>query len=145
MCVCVCVCVCVCARVCARVHVCVCVCVCVRACVRACAQTSVPAATLRYKLQIKLPISPSHSILTPGQPVPPLTLQLPVPDRVATGVPILKIHGKSENRTQVCRSRGEPLNHQANVAVPGSRLSLLIRFSRRVPGPHRWFVGGLGA
>ena len=28
------------------------------------------AATLRYKLQIKLSTSPSHSILTPGQPDP---------------------------------------------------------------------------
>ena len=38
------------------------------------AQTSLRAATLRYKLQIKLSISPSHSILTPGRPVPVLTL-----------------------------------------------------------------------
>ena len=30
--------------------------------------------TLRQKLQIKFSISPSHSILTPGQPVPALTL-----------------------------------------------------------------------
>ena len=33
------------------------------------AQTVVCAVTLRSKLQIKLAISPSHSILTPGQPV----------------------------------------------------------------------------
>ena len=32
------------------------------------------AVTLRQKLQIKLSTSPSHSILTPGQPVPGLTL-----------------------------------------------------------------------
>ena len=32
------------------------------------------AATLRWKLQIQLSISPSHSILTPGRPVPALTL-----------------------------------------------------------------------
>ena len=32
------------------------------------------AATLRQKLQIKLSISPSHSILTSGLPVPALTL-----------------------------------------------------------------------
>ena len=37
------------------------------------AQTIVHAATLRYKVQIKLTISPSHSMLTPGQPVPLLT------------------------------------------------------------------------
>ena len=38
------------------------------------AQTILRAATLRQKLQIKLSISPSHSILTPSQPVPALTL-----------------------------------------------------------------------
>ena len=38
------------------------------------AQTVLSAATLRQKLQIKVSISPSHSILTPGQPVPALTL-----------------------------------------------------------------------
>ena len=35
-------------------------------------------------------ISPSHSILTLGRPVPVLTLQRQVPGRVATGAPILK-------------------------------------------------------
>ena len=34
------------------------------------AQTILRAATLRYKLQIKLSTSPSHSILTPGRPDP---------------------------------------------------------------------------
>ena len=38
------------------------------------AQTILPAATLRRKSQIKLSTSPSHSILTLGQPVPALTL-----------------------------------------------------------------------
>ena len=38
------------------------------------AKTIVRAATLRQKLQIKLSISPSHSILTLGRPVPMLTL-----------------------------------------------------------------------
>ena len=38
------------------------------------AQKIVCAATLRYKLQIQLSISPSHSILMAGQPVPALTL-----------------------------------------------------------------------
>ena len=38
------------------------------------AQTSVRAATLMLKLQIKLSTSPSHRILTPGQPFPVLTL-----------------------------------------------------------------------
>ena len=32
------------------------------------------AVTLRKKLQIKLSTSPSHSILTPGHPIPALTL-----------------------------------------------------------------------
>ena len=38
------------------------------------ARTIVRAVTLRQKLQIKLSIPSSHSILTPGQPVPVLTL-----------------------------------------------------------------------
>ena len=38
------------------------------------AQTGLRTATLRWKLQIKLPISPIHGILTPDQPVPALTL-----------------------------------------------------------------------
>ena len=48
------------------------------------------AATLRYNLQIKLSISPSHGILTSGQQVPALTLCRQASGRVATGVPILK-------------------------------------------------------
>ena len=54
------------------------------------AQTILHAATLRQKLQIKLSNLPNHSILTPGQPVPALTLWCQVPGRVATGVPIFK-------------------------------------------------------
>ena len=38
------------------------------------AQITLRAVTLRKNLQIKLSTSPSHSILTPGQPVPVLTL-----------------------------------------------------------------------
>ena len=54
------------------------------------AQTIIRAATLRQKLQIKLSISPSHSILTPGQPVPALTLWRQAPGRVASEVSIFK-------------------------------------------------------
>ena len=46
------------------------------------AQTIGRAATLRQKLQTKCSISASHSILTPGQPVPALTLQHEAPGRV---------------------------------------------------------------
>ena len=38
------------------------------------ADTMVCAATLRQTFQIKLSVSPSHSLMTPGQPVPALTL-----------------------------------------------------------------------
>ena len=54
------------------------------------AQTILRAATLRWKLQIKLSISPSDSILTPGRPVPALTLSRQAPGKVATGVPMFK-------------------------------------------------------
>ena len=55
------------------------------------AQTVAHAATLRWKLQIKLSTSPSHSILTPGWPVPVLTLYCQALGRVATGVLIFKL------------------------------------------------------
>ena len=55
------------------------------------AQTSLHAATLRQKLQIKLSTLPSHSILTPDQPVRVLTLRHQAPGRVATGVPSFKL------------------------------------------------------
>ena len=54
------------------------------------AQAIACATILRQKLRIKLSTSPSHSILTPGQPVPALTLSYPAPSRAATGVPIFK-------------------------------------------------------
>ena len=41
-------------------------------------------------MQIELSTSPSHSILTPGRPVPALTLRCQAPGRVATGVPSFK-------------------------------------------------------
>ena len=46
------------------------------------AQTSVRIATLRQKLPITFSISPSHSLLTLGQPVPSLTLYCQAPGRV---------------------------------------------------------------
>ena len=54
------------------------------------AQTSLRAATLTKKLQIKLSISPSHSILTPNRLIPAQTLQHQASGREATGVPIFK-------------------------------------------------------
>ena len=48
------------------------------------------AATLRQKLQTKLSVSPSHTILTPGRPVPALTLFRQAPGRVTTGVEFFK-------------------------------------------------------
>ena len=54
------------------------------------AQASLHAATLRQQLQIKLFTSSTHSLPTPGLPVPALTLEHQAPGRVATAVPILK-------------------------------------------------------
>ena len=45
------------------------------------------------RVAIKLSTSPSHSILTPGQPVPALTLQCRAPGRVATGMPFFLVTG----------------------------------------------------
>ena len=46
--------------------------------------------TLWQKLQIKLAMSPIYCILTPGPPVPALTLQRQASGRVATRVPVSK-------------------------------------------------------
>ena len=53
------------------------------------ARAVVLAATLRM-LQVTLSISSSDSILTPGQPVPALTLHRQAPGRAAIGVAIVK-------------------------------------------------------
>ena len=50
------------------------------------AQTLGRTATLKWNLQVPLSISPSHSRLTSGQPVPALTLERPAPGRVAAEV-----------------------------------------------------------
>ena len=70
------------------------------------AQIIAHAATLRWKLQIKRSISPSHSILAPGQPVPALTLYLHAPGRVATGVPIFLVTGMTRPEKSPRRERG---------------------------------------
>ena len=54
------------------------------------AQTSVHAVTLMCKLQIRLSLSSSPSLPTPGRPFPELTVKSLAHGRVATGVPILK-------------------------------------------------------
>ena len=98
------------------------------------AQTILRAATLRQKLQIKLSISPSHSILTPGRPVPALTLWRQAPGRVATGVPMFKslvwlgpekIPAQAGFEPGTFRSRGGRLNHLANEAM-WTKLSILV-------------------
>ena len=54
------------------------------------ATTTVRAVTPRETLQIKLSISPSHGILTPGRPVLELILQRQAPGRVAIVILTLK-------------------------------------------------------
>ena len=51
------------------------------------AHTVVRAVALRQKSKIKLAVSPSHSMLTLGQPVPVLTQ---APGRTFTGVQVFK-------------------------------------------------------
>ena len=54
------------------------------------ARTTVWAVVLRQTLQVSLSISPSHSILTPGQPVPADPITPGAWQGIATGVAILK-------------------------------------------------------
>ena len=88
------------------------------------AQTTARAATLKQKLQIKFSTSPSHSILTPGRPVPVLALKRQVPDTVATGMPIFKsmvwpgkVSLQMGFEPRIFHSWGRSLNHEANMAV----------------------------
>ena len=94
------------------------------------AKTTLRAATLRQKLQTKLSISPSHSILTPGQPVPALTLYLQAPGRVATGVPILS-HWYDSTPEKSRRKRDSNPGSSALVVD-----ALTTRPTRRYRGCH---------
>ena len=82
---------------------------------------------------------PSHSILMPGLPVSVLTLQAPGAWQVShVSVNLFSHwydsiwnkteHGKSGNRTQVCRSRGGHLNHGANkVVLSRDNIAILLQ------------------
>ena len=76
------------------------------------AHTTVPAATLIQKLLIQLAISPSHNILTPGQPVPEVT-----PSRKAAARRALKSSVQARGRTPPADSP---------MATAGSNLALLL-------------------
>ena len=54
------------------------------------AQTSIRAVTLKQKLQIKLFVSPSRTVLTPANQSQHLPYNQ-APGRVATGVPLFKL------------------------------------------------------
>ena len=118
------------------------------------AQAILGGATLRQKLQIQLSTSPSHGILTLGQPVLVLTLQCQAPGRVATGVPIFKslvwLDPEKSHRTRpgkipsqagfeplIFSSRG--LNHLANEAISCGRQQypFAVKFSVWIVG-FRW-------
>ena len=92
------------------------------------AQTSVRAATLRYKLQVKLSTSPSHTILTLGQPFPTLTLQRQAPGRVARCNAYFLSHWYDSTQKKfstaqagieprICRARGGRLKHWPKETV----------------------------
>ena len=91
------------------------------------AQTILRAATLRYKLQIKLSISPSRSILTKGQLVSALTLYRQAPGRVATGVLVSKVTDmtrprKNPRRKRDSNPRSSALEADALTTRPTRRL-----------------------
>ena len=112
------------------------------------AHTIVHAATLRYKLQLKVSFSPCHSVLTADQPIPALTLHYQAPGRVAPGVPIFKslvwlnpekLPQQKRNPTLARRSRGRCLNHSANQAFTAQEnrnQPQCLPFSRWTPLPH---------
>ena len=82
---------------------------------------------LRQKLQIKLSVSPSYSILTLGQPVPAKTLQRQAPGRVAAGVPNFSslIRLDLENKTSPAKARIRlDLENKTSTAKARIRLDL---------------------
>ena len=70
------------------------------------AKKIVRVATLRHMLQIKLFISPTHTLLTLGQTVPALTLYHQAPGKVETGVPIFS-HWYDSTRKKSPRGKRE--------------------------------------
>ena len=95
------------------------------------ALTIVRAATLRRKFQIELAISPSHGTLTPGQPVPALTLSHKAPGRVATGVPVVYVTGMTDQDKvptgkSGIESRSVALEADALTNRPKRRTSCLL-------------------
>ena len=77
------------------------------------AQTILPAATLRYKLQIKLSKSLCHNILTPGRPVPMMTAKNKAPANFeVTGMTRPgKIPSQAGFEPRIFGPRGGRLNH----------------------------------
>ena len=93
------------------------------------AQTVVGAATLRRKWHIKLAASPSHGLLTPGQPVLVLTLQfsgraVQVFTNPRCGPTCTSPTGKAGFNPRVSRSRSGTLNHKATDAKKSQGLGL---------------------
>ena len=85
------------------------------------AQAILRAATLRYKLQTKRSTSPSHSILTPGRPVP-------APGGVATGVPSVKSLTRPRKKSRRKRDSNQgssALEEDALTTRPTRRSSYL--------------------
>ena len=76
-------------------------------------------------MQVKLSISPSHSILTPGQPVPALALPCQASNRVATGVPIFKspicLDSELSQRKQELNPGSDALKRDALTTRPMGR------------------------
>ena len=119
------------------------------------AQTNVHATTQRQKFQIKFAISPTHTILTPGQPVSadPLT---PGGWQGSRWSPVSsdwndttqkKPHKESEYRTQVCGSQGGPLTIRL-TRQSSIRSRSLCWLDRYLQGCHSYgpeaFIGWTG-
>ena len=93
------------------------------------AQTTAHAATLRQKMQIKLSISPSHSILILSWQVPVLTLKRHAPGKAGTGVPISK--------SPVWPDPPPPLPPKKSTGQAGFKPTLEVdAFTTR---PTRWY------
>ena len=89
-----------------------------------------------------LSTSPSHSILTPGRPVPALTLSCQAPGRVATGVPIFKslVWLSPEKSSHKRDSNPESSVPEADALITRPSRQSLWAEMKEDDGP-KWMVG----
>ena len=98
------------------------------------AQTVVCAATLRWKLQIKLSVSPHHSILTPGKPVSALILYRQATGRAAPEIPVKLLVRFNLSKKKKKKKKNPRQKRESNLGLPLSRRTPYHQLTGRTVG-----------